>query len=332
MKTKMLMLILICILNTNTYSWDEVQYFDNKPNQNVIDSFKDKEYDRRDSDHKDRRDSDHKDRRDSDHKDRRDSDYKDRRDSDYNDRRDSDYKDRRDSDYNDRRDSEYKDYSDYKDRRDSDYNDYSDYKDRRDSEYNDRRDRDSDYNNHYDTDRRDRDYREYDDRRDKVYRDHRDYRRYDDRRERDKEKIIWEEVSKEDSIDGYKAFLKTFPNSYYANLAKYKIEKLTTYGEIDAKSLEAYKNIPYWVTNGELEDKSEQCAVASIDLNRDDQIKSLMEVEKQAKDKLSSNYYLLSTDIIKTNFYTLDKKIYALAYVYNNKKAERNKKMFYKRH
>ena len=79
-----------------------------------------------------------------------------------------------------------------------------------------------------------------------------------------------------------------------------------------------------------MEDKSEQCAVASIDLDRDNQIKSLREVEKQAKDILSRNHYLLSTDIIKTNFYILDKKIYALAYVYNNSKAERNKKMFYK--
>lgn len=314
MKTKMLIVILLCILSTNMYSWDEVQYFDNKPNQNVINSFKDKEYDRRDS-----RDSDYSDRR-----------YK----KDYN-----DYKDRRDSDYNDYNDYKDRRNSDYNDRRNSDYNDYSDYKDRdRNSDYKDRRDRDSDYNNHYDNDRRDRDYRQYDDRRDSEYNNHydrrdRDYDRRDrdhDRRERDKEKIIWEEVSKEDSINGYKAFLKTFPNSYYANLAKYKIEKLTTYGEIDAKVLEAYKNIPYWVTNGELEDKLEQCAVASIDLDREDQIKSLREVEKQAKDKLSSNYYLLSTDIIKTNFYILDKKIYALAYVYNNKKAERNKKMFYK--
>ncbi len=315
---KKILMVLVLLISTNLYSWDEVEYFDSKPNPNII-----KEQEKRLKD-RDRRDSDYYDRRD------RNSDYDrndkyDRRDSDYNDRRDrnSDY-----NDYNDRRDrnSDYNDYDNRRDKRDSyrDYND-KDYNDKRDSGYRDYKDydnynrRDSDYN---DGDRRDRDYREYDNRdRDREH-----------RRERDKEKIIWEEVSKEDSINGYKAFLKTFPNSYYANLAKYKIEKLTSYGEIDAKALEAYKNIPYWVTNGELEDKSEQCAVASIDLDRDNQIKSLREVEKQAKDILSRNHYLLSTDIIKTNFYILDKKIYALAYVYNNSKAERNKKMFYKQH
>ncbi len=317
---KTILIVLVLLLSTNLYSWDEVEYFDSKPNPNIIKEqekrLKDKDRDRRDSDYYDRRDrnsdydrNDKYDRRD------RNSDY------DRNDRRDSDYYDYNDK--RDRRDSDYKDYNDkdYNDKRDSGYRDYKDYKDYRDDNNYNRRD--SDYKDYNDGDRRDRDYREY---------DNRDRDRDHNRRERDKEKIIWEEVSKEDSINGYKAFLKTFPNSYYANLAKYKIEKLTSYGEIDAKALEAYKNIPYWVTNGELEDKSEQCAVASIDLDRDNQIKSLREVEKQAKDILSRNHYLLSTDIIKTNFYILDKKIYALAYVYNNSKAERNKKMFYKQH
>ena len=212
------------------------------------------------------------------------------------------------------KDSNYRDKNNYynKDKRDRESDSNYDRRDRdRDSNY-DRRDRDKDS----DYDRRDRD-RDYYDRRDRGY--------DNDRRERNKEKTIWEEVSKEDTIDSYKAFLKTFPNSTYSNLAKYKIEKLTSYGSVDAKVLETYKNIPYWVTNGELEDKTEQAAVISIDLDRDNQIQSLREAERQAKDVLSRNHYLLSTDIIKTNFFILDKKIYALAYVANNKKAERNR-------
>ena len=252
--------------------------------------------------------------------------------------KDSNYKDKNNYYNNDRRDRDRNSDSNY-DRRDSDRDRNSDYNsnyDRRDknSDY-DRYDRrDSDYNNYNRNDRRDSDYNNYDrnDRRDyhNDYdrNDRRDY--HDDyyRKERNKEKTIWEEVSKEDTIDSYKAFLKTFPNSTYANLAKYKIEKLTSYGSVDAKVLETYKNIPYWVTNGELEDKSEQAAVISIDLDRDNQIQSLREAEKQARDVLSRNYYLLSTDIIKTNFFILDKRIYALAYVANNKKAERNKHSF----